>query len=204
MDLGELDTAGLVARAASGDTAARADLLERHRDRLRRMVDVRMDRRLAARFDASDVVQEACTEAMRQFDRYLQGRDVPFYTWLRQVAWQRLLQLQREHLQAQKRSVRRENQPLEHALPDESVFQLAEIIANQTSPSQGAIRNESLRRVKTAMDQLKSKDREILVLRHLEQLSVEETADVLGMTPGNVKVRHFRAIQQLQQELGDE
>ena len=205
MDGSESETDMLVTQAGAGDAQAREQLLALHRDRLRRMVDVRMDRRMAARLDASDVVQEALAEAARQLDRYLRHRELPFYAWLRQVAWQRLLQLQRHHVQSQKRSVLREQVGNRQPLPDESAFQLVEqLVGSQTSPSQGVIRNETMERVRAAMGQLKAEDRELLVLRHLEQLTVEETAATLEMSAGNVKVRHFRAVQQLRKVLGDQ
>src|SRR5690349_9237495 len=114
----------LMARAAQGDQTAAGQLLERHRSRLRRMVALHMDRRLAARLDTSDVVQEALADAVRKLPDYLHDRPLPFYPWLRQLAWERLIQLHRRHLHAQQRSVARE----EHGaapLPDESALELA-------------------------------------------------------------------------------
>jgi RNA polymerase sigma-70 factor (ECF subfamily) len=198
------DTEALVTQAAAGDARARDQLFSRHSERLRRMISVRMDRRLSARIDPSDVVQDTFAEVARQLDGYLQQRALPFYPWLRHVAWQRLMQLHRKHLEVQKRSVVREQEWDHQRLPDESALELAEkLVASQASPSQHAIRNETLQQVMSAMGQLGNEDREILVLRHLEQLSVKETAAVLGLTPGNVKVRHFRAVQQLQHVLQD-
>ena len=112
------DTDELLGLAADGDAAARADLLARHRSRLRRMVAYRLDRRLAARVDPSDVVQEVLAEADRQLDHYLRERPLPFYPWLRRLAWERLVKLHNRHLGAQRRSVRRE-EPGVLALPDE-------------------------------------------------------------------------------------
>jgi RNA polymerase sigma-70 factor (ECF subfamily) len=196
------DTEILIERASAGDERARDDLFARHRDRLRRMVAVRMDPRLGTRFDASDIVQEAFQEASRQLDDYLRQPQLPFYPWLRHIAWQRLVQLQRRHLYAQKRSVTREIGGGRYDLPDESMLQLAEqLVGSGTSPSRRMIRAELLEQVERAMEQLKDQDREILVLRHLEQLSVEQTAAVMNMTPGNVKIRHFRAVQRLQELL---
>src|SRR5262245_15592899 len=102
------DTEHLLERAAAGDGAARAQLLQRHRRRLRRMVAVRFDPRLAARVDPSDVVQEALAEAAATLDGYLRERPLPFYPWLRQLAQRRLLDLHRRHVQARRRSVTRE------------------------------------------------------------------------------------------------
>ena len=102
------DTEELLQRAAEGDTAARQQLFVRHQHRLRQMVAVRMDRRLAARVDPSDLVQEALMDAHRKLNDYLRDRPLPFYPWLRRLAWERLLQLHRRHLHADRRSVLRE------------------------------------------------------------------------------------------------
>src|SRR5882724_1319841 len=120
----EADTDLLLDRAADGDTDARGHLLERHRDRLKRMVAVRSDPRLAARVDPSDVVQEALTEAAGKLDGYLQARPLPFYPWLRLIAQQRLIDLHRKHVLARRRSVTREAAGL--GLPDGSALQLAD------------------------------------------------------------------------------
>src|SRR5438093_9616573 len=102
------DTEQLLERAAGGDAVARDQLLQRHRDRLKRMVAVRADPRLAARVDPSDVVQETLAEAAARLDAYLRTRPLPFYPWLRQIAQQRLIDLHRRHVQAGRRSVMRE------------------------------------------------------------------------------------------------
>src|SRR5687768_1040342 len=127
------DTEELIDRAARGDDAAAQELWTRHRARLRRMVAVRMDRRLAARVDPSDVVQEALADAARHLSEYLRTRPLPFQAWLRQFAWDRLLKLHRLHL-AKKRSVTREERP-DMDLPDESVMHLANrLVHSGTSP----------------------------------------------------------------------
>src|SRR5213593_3260301 len=102
------DTDVLIDRARGGDGAARQQLLVWHRDRLRRMITVRMDRRLAARVDPSDVVQEVLADAAQELSDYLRRRPLPFYPWLRQLAWDRLVELHRRHVRARKRSVTRE------------------------------------------------------------------------------------------------
>ena len=144
------DTDELLDRAGLGDDAARQQLLERHRDRLRRMVALRLDRRLAARVDPSDVVQESLAEAARSLSDYLSRRPLPFYAWLRQFAWERIAKLHRHHIGAQRRSVTREEaQAME--LPDESVRQLARrLLANGTSPSQRLVRDENRDRLRSA------------------------------------------------------
>src|SRR5205807_8652346 len=119
----EPDTDQLLDQASHGDGAARQRLLTPHRARLRAMVAARLDRRLAARLDPSDVVQEALAEADRKLDDSLRERPLPFYPWLRAIAWERLAKLHRRHLHSQRRSVGREEAALP-ALPDESALEL--------------------------------------------------------------------------------
>src|SRR6516225_12117126 len=120
----EPDTDQLLEKACQGDDPARQQLLARHRRRLHRMVAAHLDRRLAARVDPSDVVQEALDDAARKLDGYLRQRPLPFYPWLRRLAWERLVKLHRRHLRAHRRSVGREEPGL-LALPDESALELA-------------------------------------------------------------------------------
>jgi RNA polymerase sigma-70 factor, ECF subfamily len=196
------DTDELLDRSAAGDGHARAQLLDRHRRRLRRMVVVRMDARVAARVDPSDVVQEALADAARKLEDYLRDRPLPFYPWLRRLAWERLLQQHRRHLHARRRSVSREEPP---ALPEGSVIELAErLFARGSSPSRRARLSELRDQVRRALAALPDRDREVLVLRYLEGLRTAEAAAVLGITEGAVKVRHVRAIERLRALLGDE
>jgi RNA polymerase sigma-70 factor (ECF subfamily) len=191
------DTDGLLDRAAQGDRPAREQLLARHRDRLRKMVVYHMDHRLAARVDPSDVVQEALADAAQQLSDYLRQRPLPFYPWLRQLAWDRLIDLYRRHVQASKRSVTREVPGL-LSLPDGSAVELAgRLLDLGPSPSANLLQSEVRRRVREALDQLAPRDREVLVLRHLEQLTTADTAAVLGITEGAVKSRHLRALRRL-------
>ncbi len=191
------DTDELLNRTAQGDRAARDELLVRHRQRLRQAVAYRLDRRLAARIDPSDVVQEVLAEAARKLPDYLRERPLPFSPWLRQMALERLVTLHRRHVQAQRRSVRWEEAGLP-ALPDESAEELAErLVAPTSSPSQRLARSEARERVRAALGRLPPADREVLELRHLEQLSVAETAAVLGVSAGAAKTRHLRAVQRL-------
>jgi RNA polymerase sigma-70 factor (ECF subfamily) len=178
--------------------------VERHRARLRKMVAWRLDRRLAARVDPSDVVQEVLAEAHRRLDRYLRDRPLPFFAWLRQMAWEHLAALHRRHVRAQRRSVSRE-EPGVLALPDESAAELAgRLVDSTTSPTQRAVREEMRQRVRQALARLAERDREILMLRNLEELSVADTAAVLGVSEGTAKVRHLRALQRLRALLDEE
>ena len=190
----EGSTLELLDRAAEGDASARTELLTRHRARLRRMVAVHIDRRLAARFDPSDVVQEALLDAARELPGYLVRRPVPFYPWLRQLAWDRLVELHRRHIFAQKRSVQREESRGFH-LPDESAVDLADcLVARGSNPVAHLVREEQREKVRQALLDLGSRDQEILVLRHLEHLSITEIAAVLAIGEGAVKTRILRAL----------
>jgi RNA polymerase sigma-70 factor (ECF subfamily) len=196
------DTEELIAQASQGDDRARDQLLVRHRDRLKQMVLVRLDRRLAARVDPSDVVQEALAEAAQKLSGYLRERPVPFYPWLRRLAWEQLVRLHARHLAAGKRSVRQEEQ---WALPDRSALVLAQrLLGSATSPSNHLLRQELRRRVQDGLARLGERDREVLVLRYLEGLSTKETAAVLGITEGAAKVRHLRALERLRGLLGED
>jgi RNA polymerase sigma-70 factor (ECF subfamily) len=191
------DTEELLRRAEHGDSGAREGLLVRHRDRLRKMVAWRLDRRLAARVDPSDVVQEVLLEARRKMDRYLRERPLPFFPWLRSLAGEHLVALHRRHIRARGRSVLREEAGILN-LPDESAAELASrLVTSSTSPTQRALRQELRERVRQALGRLRERDREVLVLRNLEQLSVADTAEVLGISAAAVKVRHMRALERL-------
>lgn len=193
----------LLRRASQGERSACGQLLERHRQRLRRMIAVRLDRRVAGRADASDVLQEALTAAAQQLPDYFRHRPLPFYPWLRQIAWQHVAQMHRRHLHARKRSVLRE----EHAkleLADGSVLDLANrlVASGRNSPSARLRRVELQGRIRAALLQLGERDREVLILRYLEELTPQEIAAVLGISPGAVSMRHARALQQLRNVLG--
>jgi RNA polymerase sigma-70 factor (ECF subfamily) len=195
------DTDHLVAQASRGDDRARQELLERHRHRLRRMVACHLDRRLAARVDPSDVVQEALADAARKLDDYLRERPLPFYPWLRRLAWERLVKLHRRHLRAQGHSVRRET-PGVLALPDESAMELAQrLVSSGTGPVSGLVRQELRQRVQSALARLGERDREVLVLRYLEGMTTREVAATLGVSEGAVKMRQLRALDELRRLL---
>ena len=195
------DTEQLLDRAAAGDGSARDQLLERHRPKLKRMVAVRLDRRIAARVDPSDVVQEALANAARRLDDYLRKRPMPYYTWLRRLAWDRLDKAHRRHT-ARRRSVDREEPP---DLPNESALKLADrLLAPNTDPARAVLRKEKRERVRALLDHLVAGDREVLVLRFLERLSTTEAAAVMEITPGAVRLRLMRALDRLRQNLGDD
>jgi RNA polymerase sigma-70 factor (ECF subfamily) len=197
----EPDTEELVRRAGDGDPSARLELLGRHRSRLWRMVEVRLDRRLAPRLDPSDIVQDALADAALGLDDYLRDPPLPFYPWLRQFAWERIVRTYERHIKAGKRSVTRE-EPM--PLPDGSVARLAVRLASgDTSPSGRVIRDERRDLVRAALARLGSRDRDVLALRYLEGLSNAEAAAVLGIAEGAVKMRHLRALERLRVQLAE-
>jgi RNA polymerase sigma-70 factor (ECF subfamily) len=197
------DTEHLLERLAGGDDTARGPLLERHRSRLRQMIALRLDGRLRARIDPSDVLQEALVEAAGKLSDYARRRPLPYYPWLRRLAWERLVHMYRRHVRAARRSVTREEQSL--PLPDASAVQLADRLTARGSSPSAALRHGELRdRLLAALARLGERDREVLVLRYLERLSTDELAAVLGLTAAGVKTRQLRALQRLRDLLGDD
>jgi len=195
------DTDELLRRAETGSRQAVSDLLHRHRQRLKQMVAVRLDPRVSARIDPSDVVQESLAEAARQLPAYLKDRPLPFYPWLRQLTWTRLVKLHQRHIYVQKRSVKREVAD-DLMLSDQSALQLAaRLCAASASPSEQLLQKELGKRVRDALGHMAARDREVLVLWYLEQLTAHEIAPILNLTEAGVKSRHRRALQRLIAEL---
>jgi RNA polymerase sigma-70 factor (ECF subfamily) len=195
-------TQALIDRAHGGDEAARQQLLERYRDYLRRMVAVRLDRRLVARVDVSDVVQETLVEAARRLDDYLRERPLPFYGWLRQLAGERIIDTHGRHVTTRRRSVTLEHKGLE--LPDASADELVRrLCADNTSPSNHLMRQERHERLKRALASLPPRDREVLVMRHLEQLSTAEIAAMLEISEPAVKSRLLRALIRMREQMDE-
>jgi RNA polymerase sigma-70 factor (ECF subfamily) len=191
------DTQGLLERARAGDRVAFEQLFARYRAFLRQVVELRMDPRLRARVDPSDVVQEAQLDAFRQLGDFLDRRPMPFRLWLRKAAQQRLLKVQRRHVETARRAVGREL-----ALPEQSSVLLAEhLLASASTPSERLGRSEAARRVRQAVAQLPEADREILVLRDFEGLSNQEVAYLLRVDPAAASKRHARALLRLRQVL---
>ncbi len=196
----DLDTNELVRRVGEGDQVAAGELLERHRVRLRRMVRARLDTRLLARVDPSDVVQETLLKAAQRLPEYAHSRPLPFYPWLRQLAWDRMVELHHHHVRTGKRSVSRERSSC--LLSDESALLLAEqLVDSSASPIGHLLRKELHERIFAALNELPTQDHEILVMRHVEQLRVSEIASLLHISEGAVKMRRLRAIQKLRQFL---
>ena len=196
------DVLRLLRRAGSGDAAALGELFARHRARLRRMVELRLDGRLQARVDPSDVIQEAYLEVAGRLADYLRDPKLPFFLWLRLVVGEQLVNLHRRHVGAQMRDPRREVALFRDALPQASSAALAaQLLGKITSPSEAAVRAERLLRLQEAVNGLDPLDREVLALRHFEQLSRAETARALGVTEAAAAKRYVRALKRLKDVL---
>ena len=191
-----MDTDALLDRAAQGDSSAVNTLLTRHATRLRGMVALRIDARLAPRLDPSDIVQEALAEAHKKLPEYLDNRAVPFYPWLRKIAWEKLVHSHRRHVYAQRRSVRREAGRLDLS-GDSKMMLVDRLAASSASPSDAMVRDELMTRVAAALAELPPGDHEVIVLKHLENLTFVEAAAVLEMTEEAVRSRYRRAIERV-------
>ena len=198
------ETTRLLQLAAQGDRQAWGQLLEQHRDRLRRMIAVRLDDRLHGRLDPSDVIQEAYLDACRRLHEYVQNPAMPFALWLRFLTNQRLLELHRHHLGTQGRDAGREVSLGGGPAPEASSVLLADqLLGHLTTPSDAAIRAERQRWLQNALDQMDPLDREVLVLRHFEQLSNGEAAQVLGLDKSAASKRYGRALVRLKDILAN-
>jgi RNA polymerase sigma-70 factor (ECF subfamily) len=193
----EAELRGLLQQLQAGDRGALDRLLHRHRSYLLRVVELRMDHKLRGRLDPSDVVQEAQLEAACRIQEYLQREPMPFHIWLRKMAYERLLRLRRQHVEADCRSVDNEI-----PLPDGSSAMLArKILSREPSPSQQAVEQELARRLRQAMAALTENDREILLLRNFEGLTNSEAAQILDLEPAAASKRYGRALLRLRQLL---
>jgi RNA polymerase sigma-70 factor, ECF subfamily len=185
-----------------GDRQALAAIFEQYRERLRRMVELRLDSRLRARLDASDVVQEAFLDVSRDLDAYLADPKLPPLLWLRLHVGRRLTTLHRQHLGTRMRDAGQEISLYQGALPQASSAALASmLLGRHTSPTQAAQRAERMLRVQEALNSLDPIDREVLALRHFEQLGRTEAALVLGITQEAGAKRYFRALKRLKDVL---
>jgi RNA polymerase sigma-70 factor (ECF subfamily) len=191
------ETLRLLQQVRAGEQKARERLFARHRPFLRRLVAMRADPRLRARLDPSDIVQETQLEALRRLDDYLEKPKLCFRLWLRQIAYDRLLHLWREHLKARRRSVEREVY-----LPEGSSLQLArQLLSAAPGPSVELLNKEFARRVREAVHLLPEADREMVLLRNFEGLSNQEAAELLDLKPATASQRYGRALIRLREIL---
>jgi RNA polymerase sigma-70 factor (ECF subfamily) len=188
----------LLARAEQGETAAIERLLAVHREPLRRMIGARIDPALAARVDASDIVQDVLLEAHRRLNDYLHNPIMPFHLWLRHIAKDHVIDAHRRHRQAQRRSMDREQPIVPAILADHSSFELAgQLLDQELTPASAAIRHELQRRLNEAIAVLEDDDREVILMRHAEQQSNQEVAAALGLTEAAASMRYLRAVRRL-------
>jgi RNA polymerase sigma-70 factor (ECF subfamily) len=184
----------------SGEQAL-ADALAFHAERLLRIVELRMDPRLGGRVDSSDVLQETFLEARKRLARYLQDPRVSVFVWLRGVTLDTLIHVHRRHL-AQMRDAGREVSLQTGAVPQASSQSMAGwLIGDLTTPSQAAIRDETARKIELALSALDDVDREVLILRHFEQLSNDEVASVVGVKKAAASRRYMRALARFREAL---
>jgi RNA polymerase sigma-70 factor (ECF subfamily) len=188
----------LLQAAQNGDETALAALVERHRERLERMVRLRMDRRLQGRVDPADVVQEAYLAVRGKFAQYQSDERLSFFLWLRLEVGQKLVDVHRFHLGTQMRDAGQEVSLYRGALPQVTSVSLAEhLLGKLTTASRVAMRAELKIRVQEALNSMDPQDREVLILRHFEELSNAETAQVLGIKPSAACNRYVRALKRL-------
>jgi RNA polymerase sigma-70 factor (ECF subfamily) len=194
MDKNPDETKKLIELTRKGDTSAFEELFKRHRARLKKAIAMRMDRRVAARVDASDVLQETYMEAFRRFQGYLKQERMPFYLWLHWIARGKVIDLHRHHLGAGKRTVKHE-MPL---MPvDSSAKFVSGLIGRLPSPSQELAKKEQAEQLGTALEQLNAEERDLILWRHFEDLSACDMAQLLDITEAAANKRYIRAVKHL-------
>lgn len=192
----------LLEEARRGDAAAVERLLTVHRDPLRRLIGLRLDPALAARVDASDIVQDVLLEAHRRLQDYLKNPAMPFRLWLRHIAKDHIIDAHRRHRQAQRRSLDREQPIVPAVLADHSSYELAgQLVDPELTPASEAIRREMQRRLDAAITELDEDDREIILMRHREQLSNQDVARELDLSEAAASMRYLRAVRRLREML---
>ena len=189
-------------RLIEGDPQALADLFSRHRERLWRMVNFRLDRRLSGRVDPEDILQEAYLDAAQRIQHYRDDSPASSFLWLRMIVTQTMIDLHRRHLGAQRRDARREVSGDRGFFPASTSTSLAsQFLGHLTSPSQAAMRAELSGQLEQAIAQMDPIDQEVLALRHFEELTNSEVAEVLGIQVKAASIRYVRALKRLQEVL---
>jgi RNA polymerase sigma-70 factor (ECF subfamily) len=195
-------TEQLLAQAKDGDPSAVNALMDRHRNSLRQMVRMRLDKRIQNRVDVSDVVQDVLVEANRRLQTYLGDPVMPFHLWLRQIAKDRIIDAHRRHRVSARRSVDREQSMASPKGYDQSSVELAALLGDpELTPAAALMQAEMARRVEAAITELEEKDSEIIVMRHYEHLSNQEIGQVLSLSEPAASMRYLRAIRRLKQIL---
>jgi RNA polymerase sigma-70 factor (ECF subfamily) len=193
-----LETQELLDLARKGDRSAVEKLLGLFRESLRRMISLRLDPALTARLDASDVVQDVLVEASRRLDDYLRDSAMPFHLWLRHIAKDHVIDAHRKHRKAQRRSIDREQSLVPRGLAENSSIDLmGQILDQEMTPATAAIRQELEQRMAQAIGELEEDDREIILMRHYEQLTNQEIATLYGLSEPAAAMRYLRAVRRL-------
>jgi RNA polymerase sigma-70 factor, ECF subfamily len=197
------DVAELQQRVEQGDGQALLALFSCHRERLKHIIRLRIDDRLRRRVDPSDVLQEAFLDIARRAPDYLAAPTLPPFLWFRWIAGEKLLVLHRRHLGARMRDAGLEVSIHKGGLPHASSASLAAMLLGRlTSPTRAARRAEVQRKIQDALDGMDSLDREIITLRHFEELSNAEVAKVLDLSKTAASNRYIRALKRLKDSLG--
>ncbi len=198
-------TETLLAAARSGDSDAVNRLLEKHRAPIRRLVELRLDRKVQRRVDVSDVVQDVMIEASGRLDKYLSDPAMAFHLWLRQIAWDRIIDTYRRHRVSAKRNMDREQPMTSPGGPDQSTMELAiQLCDPGLTPAAAATQREIAAKVEAAIEKMNDQDREIILMRHYEHLSNLEIAEVLGLNPPAASMRYLRAVRRLREVLQED
>ncbi len=193
----------LINAAVAGDNFALAGLFEQYRVRLKRMIDLRMDRRMRGRVDASDISQEAYVDLVRQLPDYADNPAIPFFIWVRRVTGQRLSMLHRKHVKAAKRDPNLEVAIRDNVPEASSVFLASQLVGQFTSASQRVMRDERQARLQAILDEMSPQDREIIALRHFEMLDNGEVAALLQISDASAGMRHLRALKRLKKAISE-
>lgn len=197
-------TESLLDAAREGDSDAVNRLLEKHRGPVRRLVELRLDRKVQQRVDVSDVVQDVMIEASGRLTKYLDDPSMAFHLWLRQIAWDRIIDTYRRHRVSAKRNMDREQPIAVPAGTDQSTMELAVQLCDPgITPATAATRREIVAQVERVIEKLSDQDREIILMRHYEHLSNLEISEVLGLNPPAASMRYLRALRRLRELLED-
>ena len=194
-------TTELLAAVETGEDGALDRLLERHREPIRRLIDLRLDARIQTRVDASDIVQEVMVDANRRLRDYLANPAMPFHLWLRQIAHDRIIDAHRRHRVSAKRSVDREQRRAPARLDRSTVELVGQLCDQELTPAAAATMQELQDRFHAAIEQMDEIDREIIFMRHFEQLTNQDTATALGLSDPAASMRYLRAMRRLRSQL---
>jgi RNA polymerase sigma-70 factor, ECF subfamily len=202
------ETQNLLHRVAQADASATDELWERYRPALRRMIGLRLDQAVSRRLDASDVVQDVLIKASQRLGDYLHNPVLPFHLWLRQIARDHVIDAHRRHRASARRSVDREQalhaKGAGESFNDQSSLDLAAQLRDSgLTPGAEALRRELQSRFHSVLLRMDEGDREIILLRHFEQLSNGEVAQALGLSEAAAGMRHLRALRRLRALLGE-